>query len=165
MIVVMNRRSSSDHVEHVIALAERMGLASSVIKTAENQIVEIHAHNGHVDRAAIEKAPMVDRILDHADPLLASCRQPDDETTAVPLGEHATMGGRRIGVIAGPCTVESKSQLFDVAAAVKEAGAVALRGGAFKPRSSPYTFQGHGEQGLEWLALARESRENRNPGL
>src|SRR3712207_9067725 len=68
----------------------------------------------------------------------------------------ATVGGRRVAVIAGPCSVESKSQMLEAAHAVKEAGAAALRGGAFKPRTSPYAFQGLAEKGLELLALARQ---------
>ena len=66
------------------------------------------------------------------------------------------MGGQKLCVIAGPCSIESQSQLLDTAVAVKEAGEVALRGGAFKPRTSPYSFQGHGERRLEMLARARE---------
>jgi 3-deoxy-7-phosphoheptulonate synthase len=77
------------------------------------------------------------------------------EPTLVPLGKFQ-MGGKRIGVIAGPCTIESRNQMVEVAEAVKEAGAVALRGGAFKPRTNPYSFQGLAEKGLEYLAEARE---------
>jgi 3-deoxy-7-phosphoheptulonate synthase len=80
------------------------------------------------------------------------------DRTVVPLGAAAggKIGGMKIGVIAGPCSVESKSQLLEIAHAVKEAGAVGLRGGAFKPRTNPYSFQGLAEKGLELLALARE---------
>jgi 3-deoxy-7-phosphoheptulonate synthase len=75
--------------------------------------------------------------------------------TTIPInGEH--MGANRVLVIAGPCSVESREQIIEIACAVKEAGATALRGGAYKPRTSPYSFQGHGEQGLKWLAEARE---------
>jgi 3-deoxy-7-phosphoheptulonate synthase len=75
--------------------------------------------------------------------------------THVPLN-GSLMGASKVLVIAGPCSVESRAQIIETACAVKEAGATALRGGAFKPRTSPYSFQGHGEQGLEWLAEARE---------
>jgi 3-deoxy-7-phosphoheptulonate synthase len=77
------------------------------------------------------------------------------EPSIIKVGE-ASMGGKRIGVIAGPCTVESRQQTLEIARAVKEAGAIALRGGAFKPRTSPYSFQGLMEEGLEFLALTRE---------
>src|SRR5690242_9866906 len=78
------------------------------------------------------------------------------ERSIVPLGDKAKVGGRAVQVIAGPCSVESKQQLLETARAVKAAGATGLRGGAFKPRTSPYAFQGMGEKGLELLALARE---------
>jgi 3-deoxy-7-phosphoheptulonate synthase len=99
---------------------------------------------------------MVDRLLDRGQPLLAACRQPGDRTAEVPLGAHARIGGRKLGIIAGPCSVESQQQLLEIAGAVKEAGATGLRGGVFKPRTCPYSFQGIGEPGLEMLARARE---------
>jgi 3-deoxy-7-phosphoheptulonate synthase len=85
-------------------------------------------------------------------------REVKQERTAVPLGGRtgAKIGAKKVGVIAGPCSVESKSQVLEIAHAVKEAGAVGLRGGAFKPRTNPYSFQGLAEEGLELLALARE---------
>lgn len=156
MIVVMNRGSNGEHVDHVVGLLDRMGVQSCVIKGACQSVVEILDANGQLDRARLEAAPMVERVLDKAEPILAAGRRSGDRTLAVPLGARATVGGQRLGIIAGPCSVESKSQLLEIAAAVKEAGAVGLRGGAFKPRTSPYSFQGHGEMGLEWLALARE---------
>ena len=78
------------------------------------------------------------------------------EDTLVRMGVHR-VGGSSLHVIAGPCAVESREQILEVAHAVKEAGATGLRGGAFKPRTSPYSFQGHQKEGLEWLALAREA--------
>jgi 3-deoxy-7-phosphoheptulonate synthase len=78
------------------------------------------------------------------------------ERTVVPLGAKTSCGGRQVAVIAGPCSVESKQQVLDIAHQVRNAGAVALRGGAFKPRTSPYAFQGLAEEGLKLLALARE---------
>ena len=99
---------------------------------------------------------MVDRVEARSDPIPAADRKPDDHTREVPLGGRASVGGRKLAVIAGPRSAESCTQLLEIAAAVKEAGAIALRGGAFKPRTSPYSFQGHGERGLELLALARE---------
>jgi 3-deoxy-7-phosphoheptulonate synthase len=83
-------------------------------------------------------------------------REVKKERSIVPLGNKAAIGGTKIGVIAGPCSVESKQQTLEIAHAVKEAGAVALRGGAFKPRTSPYAFQGLAEEGLKSLAEARE---------
>ncbi|UCE58531.1 MAG: 3-deoxy-7-phosphoheptulonate synthase [Phycisphaerales bacterium] len=156
MVVIMSPRSTGQHVNHVVQLLGDMGANAWVINGRESKVVEALEVNGEVDVARLEAAPMVDRVLTSPDPLLASGRQPEDRTKEVPLGSVASIGSKKLGVIAGPCAVESKNQILDVAAAVKEAGAVALRGGAFKPRTSPYTFQGHGEAGLELLALARE---------
>jgi 3-deoxy-7-phosphoheptulonate synthase len=156
MIVVMNPASTGEHVNTIVQLLERQGLSTSVTEGAEGKFVEVLAANGEVNLTVLEDEPMVDRVLEAAPPMLAAGRKPGDQTIGVPLGERATIGGQKLAVIAGPCSVESKSQLLDIAAAVKEAGAVALRGGAFKPRTSPYSFQGRGEEGLEILALARE---------
>ena len=159
MIVIMNPQSTTEQVNHVVKLLDLMGLRGWAIEHGAHRAVEVLGSNGHVDRALLEEAPMVDRVLERDYPILAADRSVEegrDQTFAVPLGARAVMGGKKLGLIAGPCAVESESQLLEIAAAVKEAGAVALRGGAFKPRTSPYSFQGHGERGLEWLALARE---------
>ncbi len=104
----------------------------------------------------LEDTPTVEHTGSGDEPVLAAGRGPGDCTVEIPLGSRATIGGRKLGIIAGPCSVESEGQLLEIAAAVKVAGAVALRGGAFKPRTSPYAFQGHGERGLQMLARARE---------
>ena len=156
MIVVMDPRSTVEHTNDVVRLLDRMGLSGWVIEGTSQRVVEVLGGNGKIDHGLLEGAPMVERVLDRADPILAANRAPGDQTVEVPLGANATIGGRKLGIIAGPCAVETRSQLLETAAAAKEAGAVALRGGAFKPRTSPYSFQGLAEQGLEWLAEARE---------
>jgi len=156
MIVVMDQSSTKKSAEHVVDLLEGMGLGGCVIESPERRVVEVLGPDKQVDRARLEKAPMVDRVMSEDRPILAAGRRPGDQSDQFPLGSAGTIGGRKLAVIAGPCSVESRDQVLDIAAAVKEAGAVALRGGAFKPRTSPYSFQGHGEQALEWLALARE---------
>ncbi|UCG32138.1 MAG: 3-deoxy-7-phosphoheptulonate synthase [Phycisphaerales bacterium] len=156
MIVVMNPDSSSEHIGHVQRLLGEMGAVSCVIQSARGKIIEIVGGNGHVDKSILEGAPMVERVADEQSPLMAMDRKPGDQTHEVPLGKHAVIGGKKLAVIAGPCSVEDQSLLLEIAHAVKEAGAVGLRGGAFKPRTSPYTFQGLGEPGLEMLARARE---------
>ena len=156
MIVVMKPRCGAEHIDHVVELLDGMGLAHSVVEWASQTVVEAFVVNGRIDRAVLESAPMVERVVEHGGPVLAAGRKPEDQTAEVPLGDQATIGGRKLSIIAGPCSVESERQLLDIAAAVKEGGAVALRGGAFKPRTSPYSFQGHAERGLEMLARARE---------
>ena len=105
---------------------------------------------------------LVAELADHGGPILApykmASREGRQERSIVPLGGRlgGSIGGRRIAIVAGPCSVESRSQTLEIAHAVAEAGAVGLRGGAFKPRTNPYSFQGHGEEGLRLLAQARE---------
>jgi 3-deoxy-7-phosphoheptulonate synthase len=157
MIVVMKPHSSREHINQLVKLLDEMGVRSNVITGAGRSVVELLEADGQLDRDRLEREPMVDRVLDDSAPILAAARQPSDQTLQVPLGPHAAVGGRKLGIMAGPCSVESESRLLETAAAVAEAGAVALRGGAFKPRSSPYSFQGHEERGLEMLARARET--------
>jgi len=156
MIVLMKPSCSQDQIDHVIELLDEMGCDHCVINGSKQQVVEVLGARDRLDRRRLESAPMVERVLDKSAPTLAADRQPGDRTREIPLGASATIGGAKIALIAGPCAVETESQIMEIAAAVKEAGGVGLRGGAFKPRTSPYSFQGLGEGGLELLALARE---------
>lgn len=156
MIIIMNPSSTSEHVVRIVELLDAMGVCGCPIQGTAPRIVEILDGSRSLDLSKLKVEPMVDRIVDQASPILAADRQPGQRTIEVPIGSNATVGGQRLAVIAGPCSVESETQLLEIAFAVKEAGAVALRGGAFKPRTSPYSFQGHGERGLELLARARE---------
>jgi len=157
MLAIMSPRATAADVDNVIRLLDSMGTKSCVLKSHDRPIVEVLGADVRFDRAALRSAPMVDQILDKAEPILARRRHPDEGTLEVPLGSACTVGGKKLGLIAGPCSVESESELLDVAHAVKETGANGLRGGAFKPRTSPYSFQGHGEAGLQMLARAREA--------
>jgi 3-deoxy-7-phosphoheptulonate synthase len=156
MIVVMKRSSSPKHVQHVVQLVREMGLKEHIIVGEERTVIAVIGDDRFKDRSVLESAEGVDKVV----PILAPYKMASKEVkerTEVQLGKTATtIGGKRIGVIAGPCSVESKSQLLQIAHAVKQSGAVGLRGGAFKPRTNPYSFQGLAEEGLELLALARE---------
>jgi 3-deoxy-7-phosphoheptulonate synthase len=99
--------------------------------------------------------PGVERVVPILKPFKLASREFKAEDTVFPLGEHR-IGGGEVVVMAGPCSVESRNQIIETAIACKEAGAHVLRGGAFKPRTSPYAFQGMGEEGLKYLAEARE---------
>ncbi|MCK4343077.1 MAG: 3-deoxy-7-phosphoheptulonate synthase [Phycisphaerae bacterium] len=159
MIVVMNPRSSRDHVDQVVQLLDDMGVNSHVIPGDTRSVVELLEVSRRFDRARLELAPMVDQVLDKPAPLLAADRaagSADTGTREVPLGPRAVIGGRKLGIIAGPCSVENEARLLETATAVADCGAAALRGGVFKPRTSPYSFQGLEESGLEMLAKARE---------
>lgn len=156
MIVVMNPGCSDAHVQHVVDLLRQMGLKEHVIVGTDRTVIAGIGDKRNVDKGAIENAPCVERIVPILAPYKVASKEVKQEPSVIPLGPGATVGGRTLAVIAGPCSVEDETRLLEVAHAVKAAGAVGLRGGAFKPRTNPYSFQGLGEKGLRYLAKARE---------
>ncbi len=163
MIIVMLPGASADEVGAVEARVREAGLEPHVIHGEERRVVAAVGDERGIEPGRFEVLPGVEKAM----PVLAPYKLASRE--AVPAGSvvrtaprpdskmlAAEWGGRAVAVIAGPCTVESREQVIETACAVKEAGAVALRGGAFKPRTSPYSFQGLEEKGLEYLAEARE---------
>ncbi|MBN2448138.1 MAG: 3-deoxy-7-phosphoheptulonate synthase [Phycisphaerae bacterium] len=156
MIVVMKPGSQRGQIDGVIGLLREMGAQGRPIDGAQPPVIEILECNGKLDRRRLEQASMVERVVDGATPLLAVGRKAGEQTLEVPLGRRAVIGGQRLAVVAGPCSVEDEGRLLETATAVAAAGAVGLRGGAFKPRTSPYAFQGLGEDGLRALARVRE---------
>jgi 3-deoxy-7-phosphoheptulonate synthase len=158
MIVVMKPGSTQTQIEHVIKLVREMGLKEHVIQGTERTVVAVIGNDRFKDRTVLESVDGVDRVVPILAPYKMASKEVKKERTVVPLGGKLAgrIGTQKVAVIAGPCSVESKPQLLEIAHAVKEAGAVALRGGAFKPRTNPYSFQGLAEKGLELLALARE---------
>ena len=157
MIVVMKPGATKQQVQHVIDLVREYGLKDHVIHGTDRTVVACIGDKRMVDKGAIENAPMVERIV----PILAPYKMASTEVkrtrTEVAIGpKQFPIGGRRVGVVAGPCAVESREQLLRTADAVAAAGAVGLRGGAYKPRTSPYSFQGLREEGLKILREARE---------
>jgi 3-deoxy-7-phosphoheptulonate synthase len=121
-------------------------------------VVAVVGDDRFKDRSAFESVAGVEKVVPVLAPYKMASREVQKERSVVPMGSSpaARVGGKKVAVIAGPCSVESRSQLLETAHAVKESGAVGLRGGAFKPRTNPYSFQGLAEKGLELLALARE---------
>jgi len=154
MVVVMKPGTTQQQIDHVVHLVREMGLREHVIVGTERTVVACVGDDRFKDRARLETVDGVERVV----PILAAykmaSREVKSERTLVNVG-GVPIGGRKVGVIAGPCSVENRQQVLRIARAVKEAGAVALRGGAFKPRSNPYSFQGLAEEGLEYLAEAR----------
>ena len=163
MIVVMKAGADRKQVEHVAQLVREMGLKDHVIVGTERTVVAVIGDDRFKDRTVLESVSGVEKVVPILAPYKMASREVKKERSVVPLlvrpkagVEAPTVGGKRIGVIAGPCSVESRTQTLEIAHAVKEAGATALRGGAFKPRTSPYAFQGMAEEGLKILAEARE---------
>src|SRR5580692_2802759 len=148
MIVVMKQGSTAAQIEHVVKLVKEMGLKEHVIVGTERTVVAVIGNDRFKDRSALETVDGVDKVVPILAPYKMASREVQKDRSVIPLGGpiNATVGGNRVGVIAGPCSVESRQQTLEIAHAVKEAGAVALRGGAFKPRTSPYAFQGFAEE-------------------
>ena len=158
MIVVMKPGATQQQVDSVIADIERLGLRSHVIVGTELTVVAAIGEKRDGAREALETLEGVDKVVPILAPYKMASVEVRKERTIIPLGGKlgGTVGGKKVAVIAGPCSVEDRGKLLEVAHAVKEAGAVGLRGGAFKPRTSPYSFQGLKEKGLQLLAEARE---------
>src|SRR5947208_3705102 len=156
MIVVMKPGSTPTQVEHVVKLVREMGLKDHIIVGTERTVVAVIGDDRFKDRSRLESVEGVDKVVPILAPYKMASVEVKKERTVVPLGKLGSVGGKKVGIIAGPCSVEDRVHLLEIAHAVKESGAVGLRGGAFKPRTSPYAFQGLAEEGLKYLAEARE---------
>jgi 3-deoxy-7-phosphoheptulonate synthase len=141
-------------LDHVVARIEGMGLRPHVIVGTERTVVAVVGDERNASSSGMETLPGVASVLPILAPYKVASREVQAEPTVVKAGP-LSVGGSSIGVIAGPCSVESREQILETARAVKRLGATGLRGGAFKPRTSPYSFQGMKEKGLELLAEAR----------
>jgi 3-deoxy-7-phosphoheptulonate synthase len=154
MIIVMRRDAQKQDIEHMIKQVESLGMKPTVLEGTERTVIAAIGDERNAPVGILESGPGVDEVL----PVLAPYKLASVETRSEPTVVRAgslTIGGGQFGVIAGPCSVESEEQIVECARAIKKAGATALRGGAFKPRTSPYSFQGHKEDGLKMLATAR----------
>lgn len=155
MLVVMQHGATREDVERVVRTIEELGYQARPMPGAQRTAVGLVGNDGRVDASRIEALPGVAEVMHVSQPYKQVSREWRPENTLVKLGEGVQVGGSQVVVIAGPCSVESEEQIMAAARTVRAAGATALRGGAFKPRSSPYSFQGLGKKGLEFLALAR----------
>jgi 3-deoxy-7-phosphoheptulonate synthase len=161
MLVVMSHDASTKDVERVVSIIQEMGYEARPMPGAQRTAVGLVGNDGRVDSSRLEALPGVAQIIHVTQPYKQVSREWRAENTVVDLGHGVTVGGDSVVVIGGPCSVESEEQIMSAARIVKAAGGTALRGGAFKPRSSPYSFQGMGKKGLE--LLARASKETGLP--
>jgi 3-deoxy-7-phosphoheptulonate synthase len=155
MIVVMKPGASPQQIDHVKERIEQLGLRSHIIVGTERTVIAALGEKRDGAKQALETGEGVEKVVPILAPYKMASTEVKQERTTVAARGFA-VGGKRIGVIAGPCSVEGKQQILEIAHIVKEAGATGLRGGAFKPRTSPYSFQGMKEAGLQLLAEARE---------
>ena len=155
MIVVMKQGATQEQIEHMIQRVEQLGLKAHPIYGTERTVIAAIGEKRDEFRQSLESGPGVAEVVPILAPYKVASREVKPEPTVVRAGSLA-VGNCHLGMIAGPCSVESEEQTLATARAVKAAGATALRGGAFKPRTSPYSFQGLKEDGLKILAAARD---------
>ncbi len=157
MIIVTAVGTPADDVENIVAHVERAGLRAHISRGEERTIIGCIGDHDKLIAANLTRLPGVEQVLKIGKPYKIASRAFAGSDTIVSLGDAAgtRVGGSELVVIAGPCSVEGRDMLFQTAHAVQASGARALRGGAFKPRSSPYAFQGMGREALELLAEVR----------
>jgi len=155
MMIIMRSNASEAQIEDVVHAVQVHGLRAHLSRGVERTVIGAIGDGRPVDKDQFMYLPGVDRIVPISRPFKLASREFSPENSSFPF-DGVSIGGEGIVIIAGPCSIESRQQILETAMAVREAGAHALRGGAFKPRTSPYSFQGLGEEGLEMLAEARQ---------
>ncbi len=161
MIIVMKTHATTEQVGQVCSLVREMGLQDHPIVGTELTVVAVIGDERKIDGSKLEQCAGVDRVMQILHPYKLAAKVDPKQRSRITLGGPATqsqavtIGGIHVPIIAGPCSVEGEDAIVAAAHAVKQAGAHLLRGGAFKPRTNPYAFQGYGEDGLKMLAAAR----------
>jgi 3-deoxy-7-phosphoheptulonate synthase len=155
MLVVMKQHATQADIDAVVEKIRSLGLEAHPIPGAQRVAIGITGNKGGLDPGLFETMPGVADAIRVSQPFKLVSREVKEEDTVIDVG-GVKLGGNALAVMAGPCSVESRDQILEAAHAVKAAGATFLRGGAYKPRTSPYEFQGLAEEGLKLLAAARE---------
>ena len=155
MMIIMNVEATQEQISAVVTKIENSGFKSHLSRGEERTIIGVVGDHPYETREQFVYMPGIDRIVPISRPFKIASREFISQNSVFPL-DGIQVGGDEVVIMAGPCAVENRTQLLETAQAIKEAGAQVLRGGAFKPRSSPYSFQGLGEEGLEILAEARQ---------
>jgi 3-deoxy-7-phosphoheptulonate synthase len=155
MLVVMSADATREQLARVVEVIEEMGYQARPMPGAQRTSVGLVGNDGRVDGSRLEALGGVAEVIHVSKPYKQVSREWKQENTLVTIAPGVVFGGTEIPIVAGPCSVESEEQIVLAAQQVRDAGGSALRGGAYKPRSSPYAFQGLGRKGLELLDLAR----------
>ena len=156
MIIVLRPDATKKQVDHIIERVKKLGLKPWVSKGVERTIIGVIGDEEVLRIQPLEVFPGVEKVMPILTPYKLVSRDFKKEDSRIEIGKGLAVGSEQIIVMAGPCSVENELLLVEIARRVKEAGATVLRGGAFKPRSSPYSFQGLGEKGLKYLARAKK---------
>lgn len=155
MIVVLRPEATEEQIKHIHGKIAKVGLTPHISRGVERTLIMVIGDERILDTFSIETLPGVERVMTVLQPFKLASKDFKPEKTIVKV-KDVEIGGDRLTIMAGPCSVESREMIIEVAKIVKSAGANVLRGGAFKPRTSPYSFQGLGEEGLKYLVEARE---------
>ena len=155
MLVVMSHSAQDEDIQRVISTIEEMGYQARPIPGAQRTAIGLVGNDGRVDSTVLESLPNVLQVIHVSQPYKQVSREWKADNTIVELPNGTRIGSSAVVLMAGPCSVESEKQILATAHHVKQSGATVLRGGAFKPRTSPYAFQGLGVKGLQLLAKAR----------
>src|SRR5215510_5869667 len=157
MLVVMQAHASDEQVRAVCEKIESLGYRAHPIPGAQRTAIGITGNTGAVEIGSLDEMSGVQEVIRVSKPYKLVSRDVKEENTVIGFaGSDGGFGGRDLGIIAGPCSIESREQAFTVAGRVAKAGARFFRGGAYKPRTSPYTFQGLGEEALKIMAEIRD---------
>jgi 3-deoxy-7-phosphoheptulonate synthase len=174
MIIVFKKGTNARDVDHLIKRVQKLGLKTMVSRGTERTIVGVIGPEDLIRQMPLEVFPGVEKVMQVLAPYRLVSREFKSEDTIITIRKGIEIGGKKLVIVAGPCSIESKEILKEVAVKIKAAGALILRGGAFKPRTSPYAFQGMGEEGLKILqdtaarigvASATEVMDTRDVGL
>src|SRR3989338_5417913 len=156
MIIVLRPDATQKQLDHIVAKIKKLKLKPWISKGVERTIIGVIGEEDVLRAQPLEVFPGVEKVLSILKPYKLASRDFKKEPTVVDIGAGLKVGAKRVVVMAGPCSVENKKLLVDIAEDVKRAGAAVLRGGAFKPRTSPYAFQGLGVKGLKLLSEAKK---------
>ncbi|MDP1853945.1 MAG: 3-deoxy-7-phosphoheptulonate synthase [Candidatus Omnitrophota bacterium] len=152
MIIVLKSDATQAQIDHIVERITKLGLKPLVSKGVERTIIGVIGPEDILRVTPLEVFPGVENVMPVLTPYKLAARDFKTEGTTIKLGGNLVIGARKVIVMAGPCAIENLDNLYEIAKAVKKAGATVLRGGAFKPRTSPYSFQGLGEEGLKYLS-------------
>jgi len=156
MIIVLKKNATPQELEHICQKVRELGLTPNVSRGIERTVIGVIGDEEKLQVQPIEAFPGVESVMAILKPYKLASRDYKAENTEFEMNNGVKVGGKKIVVMAGPCSVENYDMLLGIAKSVKKAGATFLRGGAFKPRTSPYSFQGLGEEGLKYLRQAAD---------
>ena len=151
MIIVLRPDATEEQVNHIVQRVQKLGLSPHISKGTERTIIGVIGPEDILRVTPLEVFPGVEKVMPVLAPYKLVSREFQAEDSTIDLGKGVKIGGKKIVVMAGPCAIENLDTLYEIATTTKKAGATVLRGGAFKPRTSPYSFQGLGEEGLKYL--------------